>query len=285
MHRLKYSRLRLTKVERGGFFALVVGFAILLILELQPSNRDKGFIDLDSKEIQLWLKAYDSIVTMSLRQKQRVFRFNPNFITPSKADRLGLTASEFKRFQAFRLQGKWINSVQEFQEVTGVSQSWLNQYSSLFKFPDFINRQKTRSSKTREKIPFLRASAQALKKIHGIGPVIAKRIIQARDQWGGISSVEELELIYGMTARLKEAILQSFSFDEKTVVTRNVNELFPSDLSEIPGIDFSLAKKIWEFVRLRQGLANIDELLLIEEIQPRLFAVIQLYLYAMKNES
>jgi hypothetical protein len=69
------------------------------------------------------------------------------------------------------------------------------------------------------------------------------------------------------------------------VVTRNVNELFPSDLSEIPGIDFSLAKKIWEFVRLRQGLANIDELLLIEEIQPRLFAVIQLYLYAVKNES
>lgn len=285
MPRLKYSRLRLTKVERGGFFALVVGFAILLILELQTSNRDKGFIDLDSKEIQLWLKAYDSIVTMSLRQKQRVFRFNPNFITPSKADRLGLTASEFKRFQAFRLQGKWINSVREFQEVTGVSQSWLNQYSSLFKFPDFINRQKTRSSKTREKIPFLRASVQALKKIHGIGPVIAKRIIQARDQWGGISSVEELELIYGMTTRLKEAILQSFSFDEKTVVTRNVNELFPSDLSEIPGIDFSLAKKIWEFVRLRQGLANIDELLLIEEIQPRLFAVIQLYLYAMKNES
>ena len=257
----------------------------MLILELQPSNSDQGFIDLDSKEIQLWLKAYDSIVVMSLRQKQRVFRFNPNFITPSKAGRLDLTASEFKRFQAFRLQGKWINSVQEFQEVTGVSQSWLNQYFSLFKFPDFINRQKTRSSKTREKIPFLSASAQALKKIHGIGPVIAKRIIQARDQWGGISFVEELELIYGMTARLKEAILQSFSFDEKTVVTRNVNELFPSDLSEIPGIDFSLAKKIWEFVRLRQGLANIDELLLIEEIQPRLFAVIQLYLYAVKNES
>ena len=285
MLRLKYNRLRLTKVERGGFFALVVGFAILLILELQPSNRDKGSIDLDSKEIELWLKAYDSVVAMSIRQKQRVFRFNPNFITPSKADRLGLTASEFKRFQAFRLQGKWINSVQEFQEVTGVSQSWLNQYSSLFKFPEFINRQKTRSSNTREKIPFLRASAQALKQIHGIGPVIAKRIIQARDQWGGISSVEELELIYGMTARLKEAILQSFSFDEKTVVTRNVNELFPSDLSEIPGIDFSLAKKIWEFVRLRQGLANIDELRLIDEIQPRLFAVIQLYLYAMKYES
>ena len=164
MLRLKYNRLRLTKVERGGFFALVVGFAILLILELQPSNRDKGSIDLDSKEIELWLKAYDSIVTMSLRQKQRVFRFNPNFITPSKADRLGLTASEFKRFQVFRLQGKWINSVQEFQEVTGVSQSWLNQYSSLFKFPDFINRQKTRSSKTREKIPFFKGQCPSTQK-------------------------------------------------------------------------------------------------------------------------
>lgn len=284
MLKLKYNRLRLTKVERGGFFTLVVGLALLLIVELQPIKRGKGSIDLDSKEIDLWLRAHDSLIAMSIHQKERIFPFNPNFISPSKADRLGLTAIEFERFRAFRLQGKWINGAQEFQEVTGVSQSWLNQYSPLFKFPDFINRSKRRSSTAKEKIPFLRASTKELERIHGIGPVIAKRIIRARDQWDGISCIEELELIYGMTAGLKEEILQSFSFDEKTVVPRNINELFPSDLSEIPGIDFSLAKKIWEFIRLRQGIANLDELLLIEEIQPRLFVVIQLYLYAMKNQ-
>ena len=49
-------------------------------------------------------------------------------------------------------------------------------------------------------------------------------------------------------------------------------------------MSFSLAKSIWEFVRLRQGLKDLEELYALEEIQPLLFEVIQLYLYAMKNE-
>ena len=48
-------------------------------------------------------------------------------------------------------------------------------------------------------------------------------------------------------------------------------------------MSFSLAKSIWEFVRLRQGLKDLEELYALEEIQPLLFEVIQLYLYAMKN--
>ena len=71
---------------------------------------------------------------------------------------------------------------------------------------------------------------------------------------------------------------------KKNIIPRNINTLYPSDLTEIPGISFSLAKSIWEFVRLRQGLKDLEELYALEEIQPLLFEVIQLYLYAMKNE-
>jgi len=57
-----------------------------------------------------------------------------------------------------------------------------------------------------------------------------------------------------------------------------------TELTEIPGLHFDLAKDIWEFVRLRQGIKSLQELRGLDQLDTRLFDVIQLYLYAMKNE-
>ncbi len=100
----------------------------------------------------------------------------------------------------------------------------------------------------------------------------------------GLATSKNSWSIYGITPAIKQALLDAFIYDQKTINARNVNTLNPSDLTEIPGIHYSLAKSIWEFVRLRHGLNTIDQLNLLEEIHPRLFKVIELYLYAMKNE-
>lgn len=280
----KYGRLRLTKVERGGFFTLFIVLSVLLIIESRRPEPSHGLIELDAKEVLTWRSHYDSITKANAQNKQRIFPFNPNFISPAKADRIGLSATEFKRFQDFRQGGNWINAAEHFQQITGVSNNWLQQFSPLFKFPDFSKNQSRTRTKALEKISFSQAQAQHLIRVKGIGPVLAQRIIRARDKWGGIGSQQELMMVYGITPALKEALMHSFLFDKKSVIQRNINVLYPSDLAEIPGINFSMAKTIWEFVRLRQGLNNLEELQLLDEIQPRLFEVIQLYLYAMKNE-
>jgi len=136
--RLKYSRLRLTKVERGGFFMLLLLMSCLIILETRPSSSDLGMVELNSEEVQAWLLTYDSLESAQRKRRNKIFPFNPNFISPAKADRLGLTAEEFRRFQEFRSSGNWINTTEDFQRVTGVSQIWMKQYASLFKFPDFF---------------------------------------------------------------------------------------------------------------------------------------------------
>ena len=282
--RLKYSHLRLTKVERGGFFIMLLLFTILLIIDHLPKSADSFMIDLDSKEVAVWLASYDSVIEANAQRALRIYPFNPNFITPAKADRLGLTAEEYRRFQEFRQAGKWINSVDDFKRVTRVSDNWLNEFSSLFKFPEFADKSKFEQPVQGKKIPFALATKEQLLRVHGIGPAIGKRIIDAGENWGGIAYEQELNMIYGITPKLKDELLRSFVFDEKVIVPRNINTIYPSDLTEIPGINFSLAKSIWEFVRLRQGLNALEELHALEEMQPLLFEVIQLYLYAMKNE-
>ena len=281
---LKYSRLRLTKMERGGFFIALFLFSMMLIVESLPKSSDSFMIELDGKEVAAWLAAYDSVIESNVQRGQRMYPFNPNFITPAKADRLGMSATEFTRFQKFRQEGNWINSREDFRRVTQVSDAWLNEYSSLFKFPEFVNKPKLEPTVQAKKIPFALANQEQLMRINGIGPAISQRILRAGQKWGGIGYEQELLMIYGVTPKLKDALLRSFAFDEKTLVTRNINTLYPSDLTEIPGISFSLAKSIWEFVQLRQGLKDLEELRGLEQIQPLLFEVIQLYLYAMKNE-
>ena len=281
---LKYSRLRLTKMERGGFFIALFLFSMMLIVESLPKSSDSFMIELDGKEVAAWLAAYDSVIESNVQRGQRMYPFNPNFITPAKADRLGMSATEFTRFQKFRQEGNWINSREDFRRVTQVSDAWLNEFSSLFKFPEFVNKPKLEPPVQAKKIPFALANQEQLMRINGIGPAISQRILRAGQKWGGIGYEQELLMIYGVTPKLKDALLRSFTFDGKTLVTRNINTLYPSDLTEIPGISFSLAKSIWEFVQLRQGLKDLEELRGLEQIQPLLFEVIQLYLYAMKNE-
>jgi len=281
---LKFSRWRLTRVERRGFFMLFTFLIIVVIIESRPKAKISGSVSLSSAEVETWLLARDSVLREQTQSRAQIFPFNPNFISPAKADRLELSAAEFQRLKDFRKTGNWINSSEDFQRITGVSKSWMAQYSDLFKFPEFLKSRPEREIQSIEKISFGQASPQDLTKIKGIGPVIAERIIRARDKWGGIGSAQELMMIYGMTPSLKEALLRNFLLDKKSVSPRNINTLFPSDLAEIPGINFALAKTIWAFVRLRQGLSDLEELHLLDEIPPRLFEVIELYLYAMKNE-
>ena len=280
----QFSRWRLTKVERRGFFMLFTLLTIALILESRPKAKISGSVSLSSSEVKTWLLVRDSMLREQTKSRAQIFPFNPNFISPAKADRLELSAAEFKRLNEYRKTGNWINSSEDFQRITGVSSSWMAQYSDLFKFPEFLKSRPERKIQSVEKISFGQATPQDLTKIKGIGPIIAERIIRARDKWGGIGSAQELMMIYGMTPSLKESLLGNFLLDKKSVSPRNINTLFPSDLSEIPGINFDLAKDIWAFVRLRQGLNDLEELHLLDEIPPRLFEVIKLYLYAMKNE-
>ena len=56
-----------------------------------------------------------------------------------------LTNEEIDRLLKFRGQDKWINSPQQFQEVTQISDSLLAEIAPYFKFPEWVTKSQTKN--------------------------------------------------------------------------------------------------------------------------------------------
>ena len=91
----------------------------------------------------------DSLRQLAARHKDTIYPFNPNFISDYKGFKLGLTTAQLDKLQAFRAAGKYVNSAEEFQRVTGISDSLLRRYGGLPSFPEWVkNKNKDNEQKT-----------------------------------------------------------------------------------------------------------------------------------------
>jgi competence ComEA-like helix-hairpin-helix protein len=222
------------------------------------------------------------------RSARSNYKFNPNFISEYKAYTLGLSTEEYLKLKTFRDEGKWINSVIDFKKVTGVSDSLLKVISTDFKFPDWVNNRKTFSSSKSKNFSALpehlkkdlnTTTAVELRQVPGIGEVLSERIISYREKLGGFSANEQLFAVYGLSDEVIDRIVMRFSVkDVKELKRYNINTASASDIATLPGISFELATEIWNFVRVREGIKDLDELTKIEEITPAKLRLIKLYL-------
>lgn len=95
-------------------------FLLLLIIALQFAFRNLSFNrTFAPTETTVLQREMDSLRTLvSLPKKDTIYPFNPNFITDYKGFKLGLSPEQIDRLQAFRAQNKYVNSAEEFQQVT-----------------------------------------------------------------------------------------------------------------------------------------------------------------------
>lgn len=135
------SHFTFSKQEQSGIF-----FLLLIIITLQivyfifknnsnDSNESKVILDIETQtkidSLKKEVQKIDSI---------RIYPFNPNFITDFKGYTLGMSLEEIDRLHAHRSQNKFVNSAEEFQKVTQVSDSLLNTFSQYFKFPEWTQK-------------------------------------------------------------------------------------------------------------------------------------------------
>ncbi|NND63173.1 MAG: helix-hairpin-helix domain-containing protein, partial [Flavobacteriaceae bacterium] len=252
-----------------------------------PSN--EMVFSFSSSEIKQVQQQIDSMKILALEEKQhKIYPFNPNFITDYKAYTLGMTPEQFDKLKAFREKDQWVNSKHDFQRVTGVSDSLLEIISSNFKFPDWVSKPKRRPSyfsseeKTEaQKLDLNTATIEQLQEVYGIGPALSNRIVNFRNKLGSFHHLDELHSVWGLKPEAIAQIEKNFTVRNPRKISEiNINTSSASDIATVPGINFELAKKIWEFVRLHEGVSSLSELSKIEELTPRKLKLIELYLFA-----
>ncbi len=280
-----------TKSQRNGLLVLLllsVGLQITFYFILKNTSSEPEKL---STEAQQWLALQEEINNQKTEQNSTQLKpFNPNFITEYKAHKLGLSTEELKKLHQFRAKDLWINSVAQFQEVTGVSDVVLAKISPYFKFPDWVTNSKTANYTTtypstkffKEKIIPIDlniATLEQLEKINGIGTTTALKIIDLRSKLGAFVSLEQLKFIYGIQEyALEDAQRKLFIKNPQTILKIDINNASIDELKMFPYFNYSIAKQIVKYRSMNGDLHSKIDLQQIPNFPIEKIDIISVYL-------
>ncbi|MHA7832405.1 MAG: ComEA family DNA-binding protein [Flagellimonas sp.] len=280
----KQSHFRFNKQERSGIF-----FLLLIVIVLQGGYYYvKAKLSQTETSFALNTEEQDKIDSLRNHRSEasvKMYPFNPNYLTDYKGYTLGLTTDELDRLFAFREQSRFVNSANEFQAVTKVSDSLLNKISPYFKFPDWVAKNQSIKNTASELKTAIRvkdlntASAEDLKSIYGIGETLSNRIVKFRDRLGGFLVNEQLYDVYGLKPEVVEKALLKFQvLDVPSINKININKASAAELSQLIYISRSLAFDIVAYRDKKGAYQSFKELSNIDKFPTEKLDRIALYL-------
>lgn len=274
--------------KRSLFIFILCNSLLLLAYFLLPIRSDTR-LELDTPEIRQIKAALEiQYKEDSLRRIPIKHPFNPNYITDYQAYIFSIDSTSLAALRAYRKSDKWIHSVADFQKVTQWEEAEMKAIEAYLKFPEWTNsnsstRNTTKQEKTQQNLvkkDLNTASKEDLLIVPGIGEVLSSRILDWRDRLDGFVDTVQFHHVYGLNAVSRANLNRYFYITASEVSPKfNVNEASASDLATIPGLNFEMARRIWEYQRLREGIDDLEELINIEGMSRGKLEVIALYLY------
>ena len=285
------SLFMFTSDQRKGIFALML---LIVVLQFAYFFVDFSVVPKDDEQKQKWLSLQsevDSIKNATKNISEKVFLFNPNFITDYKGYKLGMSVAEIDRLLEFRKTNQFVSSADEFQKVTKISDSLLNVISPLFKFPDWVNNRKEKKEfekfpgkafAKKEKIVLIdinQATKEDLIKIFGIGEAISLRILKQKEVLGGFVSMDQMSDVWGLSPEVIENLNSHFKIISLPQFKKiDVNNASLKELSQFYYFRYALAKDIVTYRSMNGDFKNIEDLTKIKGFPVDKAKTIALYL-------
>lgn len=291
------------KSQRNGILFLVVTLFLLQFFYFFVDFSSNVMIDTDSLELLTFKYKIDSLRKVALeKRKPKLFSFNPNYITDFKGYQLGMTLQEIDRLHEYRKENKFVNSIKEFQKVTEVPDSILNNISPYFKFPDWVLKRNKLLNTSKsivvsskpsivgnlrgDKIKITtnnvnNATQQDFETINGLGEVLSERVIKYRQKLQGFSYNSQLYEVWGIERSTIDKVLKIFKIYQKPNIQKiNVNTASFKEVLKNPYINYNLCKDIFEYKDEVAELQDISEIKNIDSFPIDKYDRIVLYLKA-----
>ena len=278
----RFSFNRSNRIGMLYFAAIIIVLILLRFFYPDPSKKEaqQWFNSEETKALQ---EELDSLKNAREKKKDTIYPFNPNFLTDYRGYKLGMTVAEIDRLLTYRERDKWVNSAKEFQQITKISDSLLIEIEPYFKFPEWVvqkEKEKKRSNNDiiwRPKKDINNISITDLQQIRGIGPALAKRIIDHKNRIGEYRDLIQLKDIWGLKYEVRDRVEANLYVD-KDYEKIDINQASIIQLSEIPYFDYELSRKVFQFVQIRQGIHSFKELGKLQEFPFDKIERIKLYL-------
>lgn len=298
--------IRLTSGQRKGLLALC-GLIVLVQAAWFFISRKDAAKPITSEEEKEWIALQPKLDALKAKADSagvyKIYPFNPNYITDYKGYALGMSVAQIDKLKTFRSQNKWVNSADDFQKVTGVSDSLLAVISPYFKFPDWVTKkqsgknEKQFANKYPDKETYYKdrdnkkpasvvkqldindALEEDLIAVRGIGPAFAKKLLRRRADLGAFVSMEQMEEFKEFSPDAVAGLKTAFKVGQNpSVNTINVNTASLQQLTRFPYFNREIAKAIITQRSMKGKIGNIDELSKINDIFVLKSKIISLYL-------
>jgi DNA uptake protein ComE-like DNA-binding protein len=288
------------RFSKGHYFGIAILICSIGLLQLfiYWFNNQKGTTSLDlTPEEKNWLLAQneiDSIKEVNQENSNKIYPFNPNFISDYKGYKLGMTEAQIDKLHHFRAQNKYVNSNAEFQKLTGVSNEWMKQYAIYFKFPDWVTNKTSKNYQSKYENTYQKfdkkefkivvqdlnkANQVELEKVYMIGEKLALKIISERERFGNFASMDQLGFIWGISPEAIADLNKKFQIKSSGNLKKiNINTSTIKELQQFPYFNYTIAKNIVTFRSMNGDFKSSEDLTNVKQFPLEKLKIIALYL-------
>jgi len=213
--------------------------------------------------------------------KSKLFDFDPNMISASEWKSLGLRDRTIATIQRYRAKGGAFRHPKDLQKIYGLKSEEYNRLLPFVKIQDREKKQlypkrdtasKTQSivakdetylsykNPTTQILDINTADSIALISLHGIGPVLASRIIRFREKLGGFYSIDQVAETYGIADSVFKKIKPFLTVHIDSLRKIDINNADINQLKTHPYIGWKLAKVIVQYRQQHGVFTNPGEL-------------------------
>jgi competence ComEA-like helix-hairpin-helix protein len=281
-----------SRSERRAVYFLLFLIALLLVAIIFYSKRDNASSDLveNSAEVDSFLADVKKVNEHSAKESKDdcsdahitglFFEFDPNLADSIELSRLGLPSYVVKNVLKYRAKGGRFKTSASFSKIYGLTPELFAELEPYIRIPEQLSTRKRKqvfpktdsirieshqqpSDKYSEgtKVNVNIADTIELKKIPGIGSVIARNIVAYRQRLGGFYDLEQLLEVRFFTPEL----LEWFVLGDTPMKQIKVNHESLDNLRAHPYLNFYQAKIIVEHRKKRGEIKSLSQLSLYEE--------------------
>jgi len=301
LRRVVMDSFGFSRTEANGLIVLLfIVFLTAIVPRIYLDNKRARFQS-DPEALQRWANEMKASIKAkgerekkmrrSIQPKQHVAAkpFDPNNAPDNIMQAAGIPSFLSRRIIKYRNSGGKFREKEDIKKIYGFSEELYLQVEKYIDIqPRFQEEQKagfdsqpalepSNEFHPKELFELNSATAEELKQISGIGPVLSERIVKYRDLLGGFHDHTQLNEVYG----LKPEVIQKISRQSDLIANIHpivVNTDSIKGLARHPYIDYNLARAIVNYRSVHGDYQRLDELKNIKLLSDSLYHKLSPYL-------
>lgn len=275
-----------SKSERRAVYLLLSFIVLLLVITFIDIKRDGSDIVVEKgRKVDSILPTgrvpvKDKIIYPKSKKEEKIlFTFNPNLADSNELSRLGLSPFVVNNILKYRGKGGRFKTSAAFARIYGLTKEQFAELEPYIQIPQTSQKIDTPITKTvqtkvlkQEKpvstkypkgtlVDVNVADTAELKRIPGVGSVIANSIVTYRERLGGFYALEQLLEVRYVTPDLMEW----FTIGNTPIKKIGLNKVGFDKLRSHPYINFYQAKVIMDYRKKKGKIKSLSQLALYEE--------------------